>query len=98
MSPVQVTCLIEQHLEEVVTYTPDGAIGEFTSILPVYFRLTSDGPIWYVLGAANYSMDFLSVDMFSLKINKIGDGDIGDSAIVSLDINSAAINYHDAFT
>ena len=43
-------------------------------------------------------MDFLSVDMFSLKINKIGDGDIGDSAIVSLDINSAAINYHDAFT
>ena len=35
---------------------------------------------------------------WKLKIEKTGDGDIGDSAIVSLKVNSAAINYHDVFT
>ena len=75
MSPVQVTCLIENNLNEVVTYKP-GA---------------ESAP-------GNYSMDILNVAMFRLKIEKTGDGDIGDSAIVSLKVNSAAINYHDAFT
>ena len=46
----------------------------------------------------NYSTDILNVAMFRLKIDKSGRGNIGDSAIVRLDINSAAINYHDAFT
>ena len=75
MSPVQVTCLIENNLNEVVTYKP-GA---------------ESAP-------GNYSMNTLNVAMFRLKIEKTGDGDIGDSAIVSLKVNSAAINYHDAFT
>ena len=75
MSPVQVTCLIENNLNEVVTYKP-GA---------------ESAP-------GNYSMDILNVAMFRLKIEKSGDGDIGDSAIVSLKVNSAAINYHDVFT
>ena len=77
MSPVQVTCLIENNLNEVVTYKP----------------VVESAP-------ANYLMDTLNKAWipWKLKIEKTGDGDIGDSAIVSLKVNSAAINYHDVFT
>ena len=77
MSPVQVTCLIENNLNEVVTYKP----------------VAESAP-------ADYSMDILNKAFipWKLKIEKSGDGDIGDSAIVSLKVNSAAINYHDVFT
>ena len=77
MSPVQVTCLIENNLNEVVTYKP----------------VAESAP-------ADYSMDTLNKAFipWKLKIEKSGDGDIGDSAIVSLKVNSAAIDYHDVFT
>ena len=44
MSPVQVTCLIEQHLEETAKIEPGGEGGKFkitSGQLPVYFRRTS---------------------------------------------------------
>ena len=46
MSQVQVTCLIEQHLEETAQNEPGGESGKFkltSGQLPVYFRRIS-GP------------------------------------------------------
>ena len=101
MSPVQVTCLIEQHLEETAQNAPGGEPGKFkitSGQLPVYFRRTSGVIKTLILASGNYSMDFLDVEMFRLKIDTQGRGDIGDTAIVGLDIYSAAIDYHDVFT
>ena len=73
-----------------------------SKLLPVNFRCTfGELPVYIktlILASGNYSMDFLDVEMFRLKIDTQGRGDIGDTAIVGLDIYSAAINYHDVFT